>query len=207
MASRASGNSVPSLMEGYLGKKGKRMGSRVKRYMRLDGAILSNHHAAGAPPSWRVNVKDAVIGHHAKRHKVTIELYNNKLELYAESARESSQWFDALRNAKKKAASRDAAPSNDSMPAASVDLPADIDASRSRSQADPVEDRQDRPANARAHLSNNFKVVKPASRNVSSTDSSGSDEAYEGGPLVVQGQVYEETPASMIFKQFTFPAK
>lgn len=191
-------------MEGYLGKKGKRMGSRVKRYMRLDGAVLSNHHAAGAPPSWRVNVKDATISYNPKRHKVVIELYNNKLELYADSTRECSQWYEALRNAKKNATLA-AGDGNEE----DGDGNENIDnINMSRTMSESVTDREDAARKARAQLGKNFKVVKPASRYTRSSHSSGSDDAYEGeGPLVVQGQVYEETPASMIFKQFTFPAK
>lgn len=190
-------------MEGYLGKKGKRMGSRVKRYMRLDGAVLSNHHAAGAPPSWRVNVKEATISHNPKRHKVVIELYNNKLELYADSGRECSQWYEALRNAKKNAA---AGGNNEEGVADGNSENVNINMSRSVSES--ADDKEDAATKAREQLGKNFKVVKPVSRCAQSTDSSGSDEAYEGeGPLVVQGQVYEETPASMIFKQFTFPGK
>lgn len=196
-------------MEGYLGKKGKRMGSRVKRYMRLDGAVLSNHHSAGAPPSWRVNVKDASISSNPKRHKVVIELYNNKLELYTDSTRECTQWYEALRNAKKKAhlSARGEDKENGEARDGNI-VNADIfDLSKTMSGA--VEDREGVAVKARAELGKNFKVVKPPSRYTQSADSSdGSDEAYEGeGRLVVQGQVYEETPASMIFKQFTFPAK
>lgn len=196
-------------MEGYLGKKGKRMGSRVKRYMRLDGAILSNHHAAGAPPSWRVNIKDAEIGHNPKRHKVVIDLYNNKLELFAETSRECLQWYEALRNAKKNAALHEGpgggSGARDVLHAGSLEKSDHMSVSRTMSES--VDDRDDSKNRARAQIGKNFKVVKPPSRNVSSAESSGSDEAYEGAALVVQGQVYEETPASMIFKQFTFPAK
>lgn len=185
------------------------MGSRVKRYMRLDGAVLSNHHAAGAPPSWRVNVKDAKISFNPKRHKVVIELYNNKLELYTDSARQCSQWYEALRNAKKNANLSATGENKENREARDGNIENVDNINMSASMSALVEESEDVAMKARADLGKNFKVVKPASRYAPSTDSSdGSDEAYEGeAPLVVQGQVYEETPASMIFKQFTFPGK
>lgn len=193
-------------MEGYLGKKGKRMGSRVKRYMRLEGALLSNRHHRGTKPSWQVNIKHATISINSKKHRISLELYNNKLELYADSSDECERWYQALCNAK------------------STALAADMEG-RENGNAEPNENRiinmnsctidssieqkegPDKEAKECVDLGKNFKVVKPLipTRAGASSDS---DEAYEGDqPLVVQGQAYEETPASMIFKQFNFPGK
>lgn len=188
-------------MEGYLGKKGKRMGSRVKRYMRLDGALLSNHHDPGKPPTWRVNVREATISTNSKRHRISIELFNNKLELYADSAAECGRWYEALcvaksiavaaKNEDKENKENNVADGNEN-----VNMDSTTDGSIEHKESKVLEE-----------LGKNFKVVKPAAQ-ARSSESSGSDEVYEGVQrLVVQGQTYEETPASMIFKQFNFPAK
>lgn len=192
-------------MEGYLGKKGKRMGSRVKRYMRLEGALLSNHHNPGTSPSWRVNVKDAIISINAKRHRISIELFNNKLELYAESFAECDRWYKALCRAKSTACKDDSnleGKENENDENITINMH-----STTGSSLEQKAKLGHKESKVFADLGKNFKVVKPvvAARNAVSSDS---DEVYDGDqPLVVQGQAYEETPASMIFKQFNFPAK
>eukprot|EP00177_Eucheuma_denticulatum_P001628 GFKZ01002926.1.p2 GENE.GFKZ01002926.1~~GFKZ01002926.1.p2 ORF type:complete len:201 (+),score=32.36 GFKZ01002926.1:1443-2045(+) len=192
-------------MEGYLGKKGKRMGSRVKRYMRLQGAVLSNHQDAGSIPSWRVNLKDAIISCNAKRCKIVIELFSNRLALYADTSRECLEWYDALRTAKRRANLTEAADEKENKDGNIVD--AEQFASVTSDSLEKKEDKM------RVDLGKNFKVVKPASRCAPSTDSSdGSEEGQDDrgvtqSPSLVPGQVYEETPASMIFKQFVFPSK
>lgn len=182
-------------MEGYLGKKGKRMGSRVKRFMRLEGVVLSNHQDVDSPPSWKVNIKDAVISCNAKRAKLVIELFNNKLELYADTSKECLEWYDALKTAKRK--------------------------SNAEGNKENISTNMQRRSNSGGEalamkcsntLGDKFKVVKPTSKYVGSDDSS--DESCENNvprPTILtengQSQAYEETPASMIFKQFTFPTK
>lgn len=192
-------------MEGYLGKKGKRMGSRVKRFMRLQGAVLSNHQDAGSIPSWRVNLKDAIISCNAKRCKILIELYNNRLALYADTSRECLEWYDALRTAKRRANLTEAADDKENKNDNIVEAGHFASAT-----SESLEEKEDK---TRVHLGKNFKVVKPVSRCVPSSDSSdGSEEGQDDrgaikNPSLLPGQVYEETPASMIFKQFVFPSK
>lgn len=192
-------------MEGYLGKRGKRMGSRVKRFMRLEGAVLSNHQDETSPPSWRINLKDAAITCNAKRSKIVIEVYSNKLELYADTSRECLEWYDALRNAKMKANVKEHKEKENAHSNENHDLITPYVSSTSES----LEDREEK---TRAQLSRNFKVVKPVSRHSHILDSSdGSDhledDSKDEKPLQGSGLAYEETPASMIFKQFTFPTK
>lgn len=180
-------------MEGYLGKRGKRIGSRVKRYMVLQGELLSNHHTPADAPTWTVNVKDSMITCNMKRNRIVLELFNNKLELFADNNRDCERWYEALTNAKSKA---------------------DIAQGKENSAGDKVENirivslasnsYEGSDTRQRADLGKNFKVVKPTQ----SMRSNNSDDIFEGNePLAVQGQIYEETPASMIFKQFNFPAK
>lgn len=192
-------------MEGYLGKKGKRMGSRVKRFMRLEGAVLSNHQDEDSLPSWRINLKDAAIACNAKRSKIAIEVYNNKLELYADTSRECLEWYDALRNAKRKANAHESGEKENVHDSENHGPLTAYVSSTSES----LEDREEK---ARAQLGRNFKVVKPASRNSNVLDFSDSsdhmdDDNRDEKQMPGQLHAYEETPASMIFKQFTFPTK
>lgn len=192
-------------MQGYLGKKGKRMGSRVKRFMRLEDAFLSNHQDENSHPSWRINLKDAVITCNAKRSKIVIEVYNNKLELYADTSRECLEWYNALRNAKRKANKPEFEQKENVQDSDNCDPLTPHESSTSES----LEDREQK---VRAQLSRNFKVVKPVSHHPNTLDfSDSSDHLQEDNrdekQLPGQENAYEETPASMIFKQFTFPTK
>lgn len=179
------------------------MGSRVRRFMRLQGPLLSNHHAVNVPPTWRVNIKDATITCNTKRNRIILELYANKLELFAESSSECTQWYEALTNAKSRAtlsATANTGKENESARTSSEGDPAKL-ISLASEPSDQVDKRV-------SNLGKGFKVVKPQVRRSQAASSASSDECYEGDqPLVVQGQLYEETPASMIFKQFNFPAK
>lgn len=205
-----SNRDYPRPMEGYLGKRGKRMGSRVKRYMRLEGAILSNHHTANESPTWRVDIKDAIITCNTKRNRIIVELFSNKLELFAESSRECEQWYTALTKAQHKQPPIAPSPTTteqtstveNNSPLPQTPQPQE----QFKLAAIPSNSLQDKDANQRTQLGKNFKVVKPQSTLRSDISSAASDDAYDGDQLIVQGQVYEETPASMIFKQFNFPS-
>lgn len=187
------------------------MGSRVKRYMRLDAAFLSNHHTPNEPPTWRVNIKDAHISCNTKKNRITIDLYGNKLELYADTSHDCDLWYDALTASKAKAnlsnpSSSHANGKENNQPSNQTHDPRLINM-QSCDMPDPENNRSSKRA---SDLGKNFKVVKPqpSNNNVLAQSSAASDDPYDGQqPLAVNGQVYEETPASMIFKQFNFPAK
>lgn len=191
-------------MEGYLSKKGKRIGSRVKRYMKLEGTTLSNHHSPDVPATWQVSIKDATVTANPRRKKLIIELYQAKMELYCDTRRECEQWVECLGQARKLlnekedgdkenegAAANDAA-DREEAEAARPDESAAAEASKN---------------NAVNNLSKSFKVVKPAVRQVSS-DGGESDEGFDEDEAEHQPRngprIYEETPNSMIFKQFAF---
>lgn len=196
-------------MEGYLGKKGKRIGSRIKRYMRLDGELLSNHHDADAPPTWRVNVRDATLSCNPKRKRIVINMFNNKLELYTDSFEACEEWYQALSKANgntAKPGGRSVGEDKKENESQGNDETDGSDSDRVLALASSMPESESSDSKMRVDLGKNFKVVKPPVRKAESgASSSNSDEAYTGeNPLVVHGQVYEETPASMIFKQFTF---
>lgn len=186
-------------MEGYLSKKGKRIGSRVKRYMRFHDHMLSNHHHPSSAPTWQVNLIDASVSCDPKRKRILIDLYNNKLELYADSYDECEQWYQALTKpaTPKKSRTQSSESNHSQLPDAKLTAVA--------GDVPPAQTETPDDSRKRTPLGTNFKVVKPQRRQSSLASSKNSDDTYVAPNLpVVQAQVYEETPASMIFKQFTF---
>jgi hypothetical protein len=212
-------------MEGYLSKKGKRMGSRVKRYMKLDGETLSNHHSPEEPSTWQVSIKDATVTSNPRRKKLVLDLYNTKMELYTDTQRECEQWVVALTKSRK-AAMGSSSTLSPTSPVAVADT--------ARSMRDGTEEDTTSGAKKgvdagaelapmdkkRVHdqLNKSFKVVKPAVRVVESE--SDSDGEYDDGSGASSGgsasgdnakgdekasrqpsrknRVYEETPNSMV---------
>ena len=189
-------------MEGYLGKRGKRIGSRVKRYMRLDGPLLSNHHTPSEPPTWTVNIKHAKITCNLKRNRIVLELFNNKLDLFADTLSQCEQWYDALTVARSQAnlekGNHEKSGDSDYRARFQPSIQDNVNVTTVSGFTKEEERRQ-------ADLGK-FKVVKPSrSTATGSMRSNDSDEFHTGDQLEVNGQAYEETPASMIFKQFNFP--
>lgn len=190
-------------MEGYLSKKGKWMGSRVKRYMKLDGTILSNHHNPETPATWQVSIKDASFTGSLKRKKLVIELYNAKMELYCDKKAEFDKWMEAFANARKALECKDNGKESLNISANSKAFHGDLNI---------VVKEKSRPPGT---LSMSFKVVKPVVREISSNElESDDDEDYNSDAKLNDDRkdhhprngprIYEETPNSMIFKQFAF---
>lgn len=188
-------------MEGYLSKKGKWIGSRVKRYMKLDGTILSNHHSPDSPSTWQVSIKDATVTCTPKRKKLVIELYNAKMELYCDTKGEAEDWMKAFATARKSLKDEEEGKENVADAAANV---------QKENEPSATGDASVVPTNT---LSMSFKVVKPSPRKAESDEESDGDlvdpddnpadseddHQPRNGP-----RIYEETPNSMIFKQFAF---
>ncbi|CAN8068051.1 unnamed protein product [Agarophyton chilense] len=194
-------------MEGFLAKRGKRIGSRVKRYMRLQGAFLTNHHAPHEPPTWRVDISDASISCNTAKNRIVLHLYGNRLDLFADSSADCDLWFHALSAVVRDKAAAVAAAKENRQPNANANRPPlvtlDSDGIMAQNNA-----AARRAASRTSDLGVNFKVVKPNSSLSAATvrSTASSDEPHESTqPLAVNGHVYEETPASMIFKQFNFP--
>lgn len=212
-------------MEGYLNKRGKRIGSRVRRYMRLEGCFLSNHHAKHLAPTWRVSIKTATITCLLKKHRLTLELYDTRLELYAESPNECEQWYEALAYAKTLASLDDNKKSSNFVRKKIIKNDHHLQDEQKNKENNNVTQVDSGVSEARAthrltDLSSHFKVVKP--ENTSACYSDGSDDQLLQQLQEPQQQqtlffptsmdlhaghssTYEETPASMIFKQFNFP--
>jgi hypothetical protein len=200
-------------MEGFLSKKGKRIGSRVKRYMKLDGTTLSNHHSPDAPATWQVSIKDASVTANPKRKKLIIELYNAKMELYCDTRQECEQWVESLATARKALKESEEADKENNVAAeqvAAAKKAADNAAVAAVAATAAAQEVSGPKARAIDTLSKSFKVVKPVVRHIESEDGS-TDEEFadnaedEAAPQPRNGpRIYEETPNSMIFKQFVF---
>lgn len=207
-------------MEGFLSKKGKRMGSRVKRYMKLDGYTLSNHHSPDEPATWQVSIKDASVSANPKRKKLNIELYNAKMELYCDTKKECEDWIEALAKARKEmmARSQEDDKENATAPTGNTQPGPPVKAERKERPAPaarlgkPEATSGDLPK-AMDQLNKSFKVVRPPIRVVESIDTdseSSDDDEFPGDNTDEEHQpkngprIEEETPNSMIFKQFNF---
>ena len=80
---------------GWLSKRGKRLGTRVERFVTLRGCILANARAEGARPSWAINVRGAkVYGGDAR--EIVIQLQKNAVSFYAPSDDAHERWLKAL---------------------------------------------------------------------------------------------------------------
>lgn len=244
-------------MEGYVSKRGKRSGSRVRRYMRLQHCQLSNHHAKDAQATWTIDVRDGVITANSRRHRIAIEMHTQRLNLYVDSSHECDLWYEALTNAKSRALllahhdDRDHGVSDDGGGAVEVENNKPVVVVVCKKG----DGTHDEPEEHLQKLFKGFKVVVPpsegdddgddddgvkavthvshvrqaqqighgggAEREVDAWDdqtcSCSSDNDHEEGGLRSGGMraadmhhgadmVYEETPVSMIFKEFNFPS-
>jgi PH domain len=242
-------------IEGYLSKKGKRIGSRVKRYMKLEGHVLSNHHSPEDPPTWQISVQDATITAFPRKKKFVLELYNAKMELFCDSKEDCDRWLVAISSAKGIPHKSDGA-SNDhedkenkgvigqslsGAPQAS-NGPSNRADNKTAVDEDPTGKKK-----ALDNLSKSFKVVKPPPKSndqvagesrpldavdgktyktvrtgrkstldieeARSMDSEVDDEFAADAnveeeeahqPKNGKGRIYDDTPNSLIFKQFAF---
>lgn len=186
-------------MEGYVSKRGKRMGSRVKRFMKLEGSVLSNHYSADGQATWTVNIRDAIITCSSKRNKVCIELFRNKLEFFTDSIEECEHWYEALMNAKSLA---------NINRVQSMTLNGLKQDCESFNEVKIVSVASDEIAEKRNEFGRGFKVVNPvAVKKGFSSDDSDDDTIPRENSLIANSLNYEETPASMIFKQFHYPVE
>lgn len=200
-------------MEGWLAKKGRRYGSRVRRYMRLKGSVLSNHRAKDEPATWSVSLQDAKVSSNMKKKKLVLELYDIGLELYADSRDECSRWFDALKSAchhKVADTPRLAGPKSPLALKTPVDRQVKL-GNNHQGDRETVEDKE----KLIAALNRSFKVVSPKAPALLDD---AEDAQYEQMPRAEEengaqphtspaGAIYEESPTSIIFKQFKFPKK
>ncbi|KAA8494374.1 putative myosin light chain kinase [Porphyridium purpureum] len=89
----------PSGTQGWLYKEGRVLRSKHRRFLRLKGTILSNHHAENAPATWEVSVLDCPVRAGAKHNELVIQLPSRRVSLFAENDREFNRWVQALKTA------------------------------------------------------------------------------------------------------------
>ncbi|KAA8494536.1 Myosin light chain kinase A [Porphyridium purpureum] len=88
-----------SVLEGYLMKAGKATKMKVRRFLRLHGAVLSSHKDQGAPPSWEKSVLECKVYAGTKPGQLFVEMADRKLELFASSSEEQEAWVRAFEDA------------------------------------------------------------------------------------------------------------
>lgn len=80
---------------GWLAKRGKRLGSRVDRFVTLRGCVLANARAEGARPSWAINIRGAkVVAGEAR--EIIIRLHKTTVAFFAPSEEAHESWIKAL---------------------------------------------------------------------------------------------------------------
>lgn len=87
----------PVNMSGWLDKEGKYFKTRYRRYLKLKGSILSNHHNEESPATWEVNVCDCAVSDGNRTHELIISLPQRKVSFFAPSRDDYSKWARALK--------------------------------------------------------------------------------------------------------------
>lgn len=90
---------TPVNVDGWLLKEGKFFKSRYKRYLKLRGSVLSNHHSEESPATWEVNVIDCPVGLGSRKNELIISLPQRKVSFFAQSETEFKEWSGALKRA------------------------------------------------------------------------------------------------------------
>ncbi|GAB0493250.1 hypothetical protein MMPV_004526 [Pyropia vietnamensis] len=94
---------APTLKDGWLLKEGRVLRSRTRRYLRLKGTILSNHHSPSSPASWEVSVISCPVTSGPREHELVLALPTRRLSFFAETTADYDAWVVALRTASARA--------------------------------------------------------------------------------------------------------
>ncbi|GAB0498442.1 hypothetical protein MMPV_009786 [Pyropia vietnamensis] len=86
---------APSAMGGWLVKEGS-FRRRYRRYVRLKGTILSNHHSEASPATWEVNVSDVGVSAGTRTGELVLTLPDRRVSFFADSPEEAAAWTRAL---------------------------------------------------------------------------------------------------------------
>lgn len=90
---------VPTLKDGWLLKEGKVLRTRTRRFLRLKGTVLSNHHTPSSPASWEVSVISCPVTSGPREHELVLALPTRRLSFFAETPADYEAWVVALRTA------------------------------------------------------------------------------------------------------------
>lgn len=86
---------APPAMGGWLVKEGS-FRRRYRRYVRLKGTILSNHHSEASPATWEVNVSDVAVTPGSRTGELVLTLPDRRVSFFADSPEEAAAWTRAL---------------------------------------------------------------------------------------------------------------
>jgi hypothetical protein len=84
-------------ISGWLSKRGKRLGSRVERFLILNGSTLSNARQEGARPTWAVNIRGCKVLSGPNR-EIIFKVNNNFSSFYAPDDIVHGKWIEALQS-------------------------------------------------------------------------------------------------------------
>jgi serine/threonine protein kinase len=82
-------------VEGWLVKRGKRLGSRVERYLRLDGSTLTNSRGPAARVTWSVNVRGCKVLSGPGR-EIVFKVGKSFSSFFAPNDAQHLMWVEAL---------------------------------------------------------------------------------------------------------------
>lgn len=84
-------------LNGWLSKKGKRLGSRIDRFFELSGSVLSNARSEHSRPTWSVNVRGSRVLSGPGR-EIVFKVNKSVTTFYAPNAQVHQQWIKALQS-------------------------------------------------------------------------------------------------------------
>lgn len=94
-----SENVEPIRRAGWLAKEGKRLKGKAKRYLVLEGSILSHHVKENTPPTWELNVDDIKVTLGERHLEFSISSGGRSVAFFTENEDDLVGWVKALKNA------------------------------------------------------------------------------------------------------------
>lgn len=73
---------------------------RYKRYLRLNGSVLSNHHREDEAPSWEISLLDAWAGQGRNEKEIDVQLPKRTVTYYVEDGGMWQRWLEKIERAK-----------------------------------------------------------------------------------------------------------
>lgn len=84
-------------VSGWLVKRGKRLGSKVERFLELNGSTLTNSRSERGRPTWAVNVRGCKVLSGPNR-EIVFKVNKNFSSFYAPDDQQHHMWVEALQS-------------------------------------------------------------------------------------------------------------